>query len=107
MRILKLIWPNVIKELAKSLHELSEALGDDHDLAELQKTLVVLQVSNDKELQDLSYLIDQKRLQIQSSVRKLGDLIYFEKPALFTGRIAAYWNSWHQVVSILEKEKIQ
>src|SRR5262249_49432691 len=37
--LLEPLWPETMKDIEQALHDLTDRLGDDHDLAELRKTL--------------------------------------------------------------------
>ena len=98
-RILKPLWPNVLAELADELHNLSDYLGDDHDLAELRQTVTAQAelVEDKRDLQVLVALIDRRRTELEAAARPLGERIYAEKAADFVDRFAAYWSVWQNV----------
>ncbi len=97
-RILRPIWRNIFAELADELHDLSDYIGDDHDLAELRG--VVQQqpeiFSDDEEIALLTALIDERRAELETAARPLGERIYAEKPDDFVARVAAYWEIWQR-----------
>ena len=101
IRILRLCWPSMLGELASSLHDLSDTLGDDHDLAELRCVLLESRhVGNDgSESHVLTSLIDQRRAELQPAARSLGQRVYAEEPAAFAGRVTAYWRAGRQSVA--------
>jgi CHAD domain-containing protein len=70
-RILKPLWPNLLDELADELHDLSDYLGDDHDLAELRHTVIVQpeMFADERDLQALVALIDRRRLELEAAAR--------------------------------------
>ena len=39
VELLEPIWPEIMKDLEKILHTLTDHLGDDHDFADLRSTL--------------------------------------------------------------------
>lgn len=94
VRILRLIWPEVLGDLAREVKVLSEYLGEDHDLAMLGETLATKRL--DKEiLHLLQSLIKSRRRQLQKAAFDLGSRIYVEKPSAFTRRMEGYWETWH------------
>jgi CHAD domain-containing protein len=99
-RILQPLWPDLLGELADELHDLSDYLGDDHDLAELRQTVIVQpeMFEDERDLQALVALIDRRRAELEAAARPLGERIYVEKPAEFVGRMAAYWPIWWEQV---------
>ena len=97
-RILQPLWPDLLDELADQLHDLSDFLGDDHDLAELRQTVIVQpeMFEDERDLQALIALIDRRRAELEAAARPLGERIYVEKPAEFVDRMAAYWLIWRE-----------
>lgn len=93
LRILRNIWPGVLKAYIKELHELSDLLGDDHDLQEFKNQLQ--QVFHSEEysdwLQELEPLIEEFSNEKRAAALELGDKIYIEKPRDFIKRIEKYW----------------
>jgi CHAD domain-containing protein len=100
IRILRPSWSDMLGELARSLHDLSNILGEDHDLAELRRVLPRwLHIGSEgSESHVLTSLIDQRRAELQSAAWPLGQRIYVEKPAAFVDRLAGYWQIWRQAV---------
>lgn len=98
IRILEPVWPNVLAELAGAVHELSDYLGDDHDLAELRRAIDTQPQSfgNERDLEMLVALIDRRRAELEAAARPLGERIYVEQPADFVDHIAAYWPIWRE-----------
>jgi CHAD domain-containing protein len=98
MEALTPVWPEVIGGMDRSLNELSETLGAEHDLADLA-VLVHLQpnlVSRDLERNRLLAAIARRRAVLQTAAFETGDRIYVETPRQFTARIAPYWTTWHE-----------
>jgi CHAD domain-containing protein len=94
VRLLKPIWPPMLKELADELERLADYLSDDHDLAILRQT-VLQQPSEDRtQLEVLVALIDQRRGELEVEARRLGERIYLEKPNAFVRRFEVYWQAW-------------
>jgi len=90
--ILELLKPGVLPLYAAELHELSDHLGDDHDLFALrrhwqQRPLIV---AGAPELQQtLTALVERRRAEIEAAIRPLGERLYAEEPDTFMERINA------------------
>lgn len=94
-------WPRHQKMLEKSLHDLTDLLGQDHDLAELLRWLkehrwpCVSAVVAKK----IRQTIGVRRQHLQTQALNLAGLIYAEKPRHFVRRQTQYWQSpEHQVL---------
>lgn len=97
-RILELIWSDLLDELGSAIHDLSDYLGDDHDLAVLRRTVLEEPaLCEDAEVtQHLLGLIDRRRAELQVAALPLGERLYVEDPDDFVARISAYWEIWRK-----------
>ncbi|MDQ1256002.1 MAG: hypothetical protein QG656_597 [Candidatus Hydrogenedentes bacterium] len=84
------LWPETLDAFAGELHELADALGDDHDLLMLHHRLV----AEPAHIGALGGAIGRRRSELQSRARSLGARIYAESPDAFTERIERYWRVW-------------
>lgn len=107
--ILEMLWPSLLDNLANELHQLSDYLGDDHDLAELRHILIENPrlFSDNRELLALVTLIDQRRSELEAAARPRGERIYFDKPQAFVNRITAYWEAWRDEENPAVMEKLK
>ncbi len=82
--------------LAKEARDLSDYLGDDHDLAVLHQFIVesVEGSGNSAQGQGLIALIERRRAQLQWLAQSAGQRLYAEAPGDFVNRIEAYWQVW-------------
>lgn len=87
-RLLKPAWPAVLKAQADEAHELSDLLGDDHDLAVLADRLNDDPPTDDT--RDVLELIGRRRNELLVRIRALGRRVYAEKPRAFARRIDRY-----------------
>ncbi len=96
MRLLRYAWDDLLDELADEIHDLSDYLGDDHDLAILRDTLLAQSdlAGSTTSRQALLALISRRRKTLEESAFTLGRRIYAEKPKRFVGRIGTYWDVW-------------
>lgn len=94
--IFDIIWPVYMSEAADELHQLSDYLGDAHDLFVLRETIEehpeLFADEPDREL--LLKLIDQLQTRNEAAARPLGERLYAEKPAAFVARMGHYWEVW-------------
>lgn len=106
MRILNPAWENILDELADELHDLSDYLGDDHDLAIFKKTISKHPdwFQSDRELELLSGMVRQRRNALQESAFPLGEKIFAEKPKDFVKRIRIYWQAWEETTHKLSAQ---
>jgi len=96
VEILQPAWPAHLEGLAKALHQLSDFLGDAHDLHELARTLqdAPERFGDDDDLTMLLALIGQWRAEFEAAAQPLGTRLFSEPPDAFVARMAAYWEAW-------------
>ncbi len=96
LQILEPVSPQIMKELANQAHELTQHLGDDHDLAVLRATVLADPdaFGGDRTLETLLALIDRRRGELQQEAFLLGRRLYRDKPKVFADRIEGYWRAW-------------
>lgn len=101
LRIIQPIWSKILEEWIAQTHDLSDLLGDEHDLAVLQK-YCLSQPKRFKDsqntLETLTALSQQRRAELQSAAIFLGKRIYTEKPQDFVERFGNYWQIWQAEV---------
>lgn len=98
VRLLQDCWPGPMKARREQLHQLSDLLGDDHDLGGLR---ALLQSDADAyggaELcVAFTALLDRVRAHLQFRAGQLGRRCFVEKPEPFVTRIAGYWDAWRR-----------
>ena len=93
LKILRPIWSEMMTEWVDRTHELTDYLGEDHDLAVLHKFVQTQPERFDGEntLEILTDLCDRRRTELQSAAIFLGKKIYTEKPQDFVNRLGNYW----------------
>lgn len=94
-RLLEPVSPGTMHGYAREAHQLSDLLGDDHDLALLNESLRADGASVPADLDSVLSLIDHRRAQLQAEAMGVGARLYAEKPKAFTRRVGAYWKVWH------------
>ena len=88
--ILRDTWTPVMKALADEAHELSDRLGDDHDLA------VLLAWADEHEAaagETLRGPVERRRAELQADAFTLGAQLYADKPGRFTRRLERWWDA--------------
>jgi len=106
MRLLRELWKPVIRSLRKEVDELSDLLGDDHNLAVLYKTLLASpdRFGGQRDLQALLGLIDRRSAELRVEAKTLGARILAEKPKAFGRRFRVYWEVWRSDVELPSKK---
>ena len=100
LQILRPIWIEMTEEWIDRTHDLSDYLGEDHDLAVLKELILSQPERFDRQntLSTLTALIDRRREELQSSAMFLGRRIYTEKPRHFVNRLGNYWQIWQSEI---------
>ena len=86
LETLEPLWPPLIQRMADEAHELTNCLGNDHDLNVLRQ-----ETGN---AQPLAKLITQLQQELRHEALALGAKLYDAKPGVFTHRFADYWKEW-------------
>lgn len=93
--VMKPAWPAGIEQWDKALHTLTQALGDNHDLIVLRRTLEAGKGAFGKNVNLLLPLIDCRREELQQQALSLGERLYRDKPRIFVQRMEKRWKKWH------------
>jgi CHAD domain-containing protein len=93
LRVLRPLWPRVLKPSAGQASRLAELLGCDHDLAVLVATV------EEGPFDALAVReVTQRAVLRQAVLRRkalpLGARLYAERPSPFADRIQAWWDAW-------------
>jgi CHAD domain-containing protein len=96
LRILRDAWPEVLGSTADQVHELSDLLGDHHDLEVLAADARDRRdlFGEAKEARTLAKLAARRQGELLREALDLGTRLYAEKPKAFERRLEAYWLSW-------------
>ncbi|MBT8193379.1 MAG: CHAD domain-containing protein [Acidimicrobiia bacterium] len=94
--LLEGMWPGMQRGIVKDLAYLADALGAEHDLAELYRLLdeepEMLPDENARHL--LQGLLLRNRTRLQAAAHPVGARLYAEAPRAFTQRLGTYWEAW-------------
>jgi CHAD domain-containing protein len=93
--LLESAWPEVLAAFESSMHELTDALGDDHDLAELASLAEAERgLVSDPARERLLVLIQRLRRDQQQRALELGRRLYGETDEQLLDRLEIYWDAW-------------
>ncbi len=96
--LLQETWPDFFSAMEAEIHELSDFLGDDHDLMVLKQRLEKdgFELDDDTQKELIHAVINEFSEHLREQALKKGALIYTEKPGDFKTRMAGYiqsgWN---------------
>ena len=94
LRLVRRAWPEVMTTTADEAHELSDRLGDDHDLVVLTADLEDARPPlSPEQLEHLRKLIGKRRKELQGEAFAYGERLFAEKPKRFVERIERYWDA--------------
>ena len=93
VRLIEQAAPSALSPLAASLDDLSEALGDDHDLAVLLDRLADAPdpYGGAEAVEQAGHLARQQQEDLRRRAFRLGTSVYAESPDAFVRRIEGYW----------------
>jgi CHAD domain-containing protein len=96
VRLLQDCWKPMMKARQDQMHDLSDLLGDDHDLGELRAHL-----HEDPDrfgdaglVGEFTALLDRRRARLQHDAQGLGERLFVESADHFVGRVRRYWDIW-------------
>jgi CHAD domain-containing protein len=96
VRLLEGLWAEMMDAYEKSLKDLEDWLGEDHNLTVLRDKIAVEPGFYGKQ-QDVALafeLIAHYQKELREKALPLAERIYEEKPREFTRRIRRLWNTW-------------
>ncbi len=96
MRLLRDVWPAVMRARADEVDALGEMLGDHHNLSVLRSLLLADPdcVARKEAIVIFTGLIDRRQRDLQAACRPLGERLFAEKPKRFVSRLGDYWEVW-------------
>jgi CHAD domain-containing protein len=97
LEMLEPVAPRQIRAWARDAHQLSDHLGDDHDLAVLRDHLRRAHAHPiRKDARAVSMLIDHRRRRLRASAMALGERVYARRPRLFSKVLEHHWRAWRR-----------
>jgi CHAD domain-containing protein len=85
MQLLRHVWPEMMKAYRGVMEQLSDALGDHHDL-DVLRALV--------DEPGVLAIIDRRRGELEAIAEEIGERVYAERPGAFRERMRGYWDAW-------------
>jgi hypothetical protein len=79
--------------MADQAHELSDLLGDHHDLTVLSEDLEGRSEINGDEVVAIQALIEGRQEELLEAAVPIGERLYAESPKTFVTRMHAYWRA--------------
>jgi hypothetical protein len=98
VRLLGPAAPSILDPLDDRFHDLSDALGDAHDLVVICARLrdAPERFGGEGPVRAACELAEARRADLEQRAARLGARLYAEKPGAYTARIGAYWQVWHE-----------
>ncbi len=96
LRMLKPMAPGIVGGHADEADELSDLLGDDHDLAILRKDLERSAGELAIDLDAVLELIDHRHAELLAEALDVGQRLYAEPCKAFHRRLHDYWKTWRR-----------
>lgn len=98
-QLLENTWPPVLSVLAEQAHDLSDLLGDDHDIGVLVAVSAEHRLGTAAERKALAGQAERRGARLRAEARLLGARLYAEEPWDFTDRLGAYHRTWRAYAS--------
>ncbi len=97
LRLLQRAWPPILSASRKAARDLSDWLGDDHDLAVIRRVLGehVDEIGKLVQYSALLSLFSRRAAELQTASFSLGRRVYAETPKAHSRRIGALVSAWH------------
>ena len=97
LEMLEPMAPAPIGAMVRQAHQLSDHLGDDHDLAVLRVRLSRMNGQAPRQaIRSVSRLIDRARGGLRAKAFEVGERVYAEKPLRFSRRLEDRWRAWRK-----------
>ena len=96
LQLLQEGWKPVLGALADEAHELSDRLGDEHDLTVLREWAhrhTAELNGDDPVLRGFDVLLESRRKELQQEAFEYGARLYADKPSDFVARLEGWWDA--------------
>lgn len=92
--LLQGVWKTVQSASAEALEDLSDILGEDHDIEVLRAAVVDLPDIDPAARHELAARSSSRSSDLRAAALTLGQRIYAERPRHYLTRIRRYWKAW-------------
>lgn len=94
-QLLQRIWPSLMEPWTEAFHQLSDFLGDAHDLAIFRKAVLSHpeRYGNMRSMSAFIGLLDRRRDELRCHANPLGQRLYAEKPEALSHRWECAWDA--------------
>jgi CHAD domain-containing protein len=92
--LLQGVWKTVQTAAAEALEDLSDILGEDHDLEVLRAAVAELPDVDPAARAELAARARERSNDLRAAARTLGQRIYAERPRHYLARLGRYWRAW-------------
>jgi hypothetical protein len=101
VRLLCVTAPSILEPLEARFHDLSDALGDAHDLVVICERLrdAPERFGGRDAVEAACDLAEARRADLEQRATRLGARLYAEKPKAYAARLGAYWQVWQDTGS--------
>jgi CHAD domain-containing protein len=96
IELLESCWPSVLKAYRAQLRTLSEALGEDHDLAILSQRLSDIAGIDCQRLTPLHDAIQARRATLYATFQPTAAIIYADPPGTFANQLETCFKAWRK-----------
>lgn len=100
LRILEPLWPGVWGARREEVHDLSDLLGDDHDLAVLRGVFASRPDLDDEAVRTLAGVMDRRRAEMQREAIPPGERLFALPPDAMVDQLEACWHAWTQEAAL-------
>lgn len=97
MALLSAAWPELFAVRVASARELSQILGDEHDLSVLISVLPNEGEISHSEADVIVSIVGAKKAELRKSAEARARRLFAERPNDFTDRVKLYWNTAHDL----------
>jgi CHAD domain-containing protein len=96
--LLRDAWPAILSRRRGAVKELSDLIGDDHDLAVLGQTVVEEphRLGSEETLGTFRRLQEARRIELQVWALHVGQRLFTDNPKVWKNRVEIWWSTWKE-----------
>jgi CHAD domain-containing protein len=103
LRLLEQLWRDDLKPRRRAARELTEILGDHHDLGLLRAHLAGKLATGNRPAETIAALIDRRAGELVDEARVLGKRLYAAKPRALGAEMARLWQARIEEISVKKR----